>query len=386
MCTFNHESDHSQDCIQYHYTCTAVEAVIKHPRTITTFIGRHMLGCLNKDVKNLWFLKSVVEFWPYSLDVTFPGLRTLKIIGCGLKAITKNDLKGLHNLEHLNLSGNKLKTLSDDLFEDMTKLRQVNFSNNLLDRLSSQVLRPLEGILKEADFRGNPAINVRYIHENGFDAFLENLDNHQPQPNVPKQPKQPKVTNEYKPRFDKEEEYFESGEFSDFTIKVRGKEFKVHKFILAAQSPIFERMFKNEALEGEQTLKNASNISENAFVDFLRYFYNGGLIKNEDNAMELFDLASEFEVANLKSESVEIILKKLNESNVIEVYNLGHHHGSDKLKQAAFKAIQEIAPGTVDDCIDEKDHLNKLIASKREFDNLVQTSKDLKKCERSKII
>ena len=375
MCEFSHEPDPSKYWNTYCYTCTVEGAVIIHPETRSFFIGRHRHGCSHKNVKTLWFHNGVVKFWPYNLDVTFPGLKTLKIIGCGLKTVTKNDLKGLPNLELLDLSGNKLNILPNDLFEDKTKLRQVNFSNNLLDRLSLQVLIPLKGILKEADFRGNPAINVRYIHENNLDAFFENLDNQQPQPDAPKQPK---VTSEYKPRFDKEEEYFESGEFSDFTIKVCDKEYKVHKLIFAAQSPVFERMFKNEDLEGEQTLKNASNISEGAFEDFLRYFYNGGVIKNEDNAMELFELAIEFEVAKLKSECEEIILKMLNESNVIEVYNIGHHHGSDTLKQAAFDVIQEIAPGIADECIDEEEDLNKLIAAKREFDNVLQR---LKKCE-----
>ena len=359
--------------VNNNYVCTVEDAVINDPETNTNFEGTHEQYYCKGNVEILRFYHGVVKFCPDNLYLSFPNLKTLTMSQCGLQSITADDLFELINLEILDLSGNELTWLPNDLLENKTELRKVNFSCNFLNRMSSQVLEPLKEILEEADFRGNPLINVRYIHGNDLDAFLQSLDNHPPQPDDPKQ-----ISRRHKPHVDKEEEFFESGDFSDFIIKVRGEEHKVHKFILAAQSPVFERMFKNEDLEGEQTLKNASNISEGAFEDFLRYFYNGGVIKNEDNAMELFELAIEFEVAKLKSECEEIILKMLNESNVIEVYNIGHHHGSDTLKQAAFDVIQEIAPGIADECIDEEEDLNKLIAAKREFDNVLQR---LKKCE-----
>ena len=56
-------------------------------------------------------------------------------------------------------------------------------------------------------------------------------------------------------------------------------------------------------------------------------------------------MADQFEVADLRTDCEETILQKIDASNVIEIYNLGHFHKSEKLKQAAFETIQSLFPG-----------------------------------------
>ena len=177
---------------------------------------------------------------------------------------------------------------------------------------------------------------------------------------------------------DKEEEFFEKGKFSDCTLLVGANKFKVHKFVLAAQSPYFDRVF-SEAQGNVQQFEILSPFSTISLEIFLRFFYNGSTIRNDSNAVEIFHFAHQFEVEALKTRCEEIILQQINESNVIEVYNLGHRYESEKLKQAAFKVIQELFPGTSDDCIDQANQMNELISAKRRLEDLVQSAKRFKK-------
>ena len=330
-----------------------------------------VFGKKNNEAKGLRFKKDV-HFIPLGLSEHFPQLKALNIGYCKLKEISRKDLIGFSSLEELYLNGNKLKSLPNDLFADTPRLRWIYLNDNFLERLSSKLLEPVMGNLEFACFQQNPFFDETFTNNGGMDlkAFMKRLgDSHLPPIENSDQDENQAL------RFKKQEEFFESGEFADFTITVRDKEIKAHKFILAAQSLVFERMFKNKTEDGIKIFKNVSCFSETVFLEFLRFFYNGGVIKNDDNAIELFELAIEFEVEILRSKYEEILLKKLNESNVIEVYNLGQHHGSIELKTAAFRMIQKIVPGIANGFINEKDHLNKLITSKREFDKLAQASK-----------
>lgn len=87
--------------------------------------------------------------------------------------------------------------------------------------------------------------------------------------------------------------------YTDFTIKVHEKEFAVHKNILAAQSHVFDEMFSNKTNQNTKAFNKIKNLNlcENLFEHFLDYFYTGH-VNSEANLLDLFELASEFEVCN----------------------------------------------------------------------------------------
>ena len=307
----------------------------------------------------------------------FPNLRALEIHNCGLREITRQDLTGLSGLEYLRLSGNSLTFIPNDLLVDMPKLGQIDFSSNTIRKVSSKFLEPIKSSLFNANFYNNPSISEDFVLGDDFDAFMKKLDSCK----LPPDESPLKVAIKQKisdARLKKEAEFFANEKFSDFTLKACDKEYKVHKFILAAQSSVFENLFSAEEVEGVKIFENLATISKDTFEDFLFYFYNGSEIRNKVISMELFKLAAEFDVSDLKSQCEEIIFNQLNEENVIEVYNLGSQHGSDNLKRAAFEEIQKIIPSIQDELIDDKEHLNKLFAAKREYDALVQASKTKK--------
>ena len=345
------------------YTGSATS--IKNPGTsVSVFKGIHQKGKTNRDVKVVKFIGQKVEQFPRGIQNFFPCLTRLLIASCGLKKISSRDLLGLENLRSLYLHGNQLKALPDDLFQNMTNLEQIAFSNNEITRMSSKLFKPLnKKILNLANFKNNPSIDYCFDSEDdtSLDVLMKKIDESCELSEERRADK--KYREKHESLMKNCEGLYNSGLFSDYTINVRGEELKVHKFVLSAQSSVFKAVFTNEDAE-ELGLTHLDNVTNEAFKEFLHYFYSGD-IKNEDNATQLLELAVKFDVPELKLDSEDIIVSSLQESNMIEIYNLGRMRNSDKLKREAFESIQKILPEVADDMLDEHEILNDLVAVKR---------------------
>lgn len=162
-------------------------------------------------------------------------------------------------------------------------------------------------------------------------------------------------------------EFKASGEFSDFTIKIRGKDFKVHKAVLAAQSPVFNKTFTSNDDATEQTFTKVKNFSGEAFESLMDFFYSGNLGDDVD-AMKIFELATVFEVSVLKTICIDRILDTLCQANALEAYNFARQHNLDQLKQEAFKVIHRMFPELRENVINSPDHVNRLVKAKREYE------------------
>ena len=83
----------------------------------------------------------------------------------------------------------------------------------------------------------------------------------------------------------------ENAEFSDVTFVVGGKEFQLHKNILAVRSPVFTAMLKNDFEEKKLGRVELPDLSVEVFDELLRYIYCG-LIPNLDKfGWEMFEAA-----------------------------------------------------------------------------------------------
>jgi len=68
---------------------------------------------------------------------------------------------------------------------------------------------------------------------------------------------------------------FESQKFSDVILCVGGKEFFVHKAILAARSPVFAAMFEHEMEEKKQNRVDITDMDPEVLREMLRFIYTG---------------------------------------------------------------------------------------------------------------
>ena len=64
-----------------------------------------------------------------------------------------------------------------------------------------------------------------------------------------------------------------NGKHSDVEIVVSGHQFKAHKAILAARSPVFAAMFDNQMKESQQNRVEINDIDEEVFEKVLRFIY-----------------------------------------------------------------------------------------------------------------
>jgi Leucine-rich repeat (LRR) protein len=233
--------------------------------------GNHKEGKSNFDVEKVEICLSAVDFFPRGLGKVFPNLKTVLISNCGLKEISRDDLKGLENLEHLYLSNNELVSLPSDLFCDMKKLKSIAFKRNKLERMSSKLLDPIKNVLQYAEFYGNTKINSCFSY-GSLDFSLEKLmnliDNDCELP-FDEQPSKAEIATEVV------ESLWASRRFSDFIIVVGSNEIPVHKSVLGIQSPVFAAIFESDMKERIEGKMEIEEFSASAVEDFLRFFYTG---------------------------------------------------------------------------------------------------------------
>lgn len=366
----------------FKYTCVVTQSFfLPQNLEIKAFKGAHQPGKCDSDVESLLcenFNRNLcnngnqsmemVEF-PKEIYKLLPNLTDLTIRNCSLTKVTRHVLFGLDHLENLDLSANALTTLPDDLFINKRNLRSVNFSNNQIKSMSSKLFNPVRKSLISVFFHNIPGFNEGFTkHQSSgtLDEFLKKID----------EKFAPKI------KMDVSEEHVHklgrllfSGMLSDFVVKVGEKEFKVHKSILAVQSSVFEAMFSSDLEENRSGQLTITDFSISAIEDFLQFLYTG-VVKDYINGTELFTLACKYDVPDLKEICENIILENVDDSNAMEILNLGHLYCSKNLKRAAFTEIEALVGLDIEESfIDNPQKLQELVDAVKKLNSLMDDCK-----------
>lgn len=357
------------------YTCTVSSAAItKNNTRIKAFDGVHCPGRSNSDVAAIKFENTIVEHFPRGLNKFFPNLESLFIRNCGLKTISRKDLIGLENLTGLSIFSNQLTSLPNDLFVNMPKLKNISFVGNNLEAISSKLFIPiLDNELTYVDFRHNVNISSVYgasgIHSvNTMEQLMEVIDSQCVKPSEDR-----KYSKNFAEIFTAGlKQLWKSQRLSDFTINVGAEKFAVHKSVLVVQSSVFANIFTSK-VHNEMTLTDFGAI---AVKEFLLFIYTGE-IPDDANSIELFSLAANYDVRELRAICEEMVLRNLDESNAMEVFDVGHNYNSQALKARAFEEIQSMFPDILreHDLVNNRERVKELIAAKLQFDNVLYNNK-----------
>jgi hypothetical protein len=132
--------------------------------------------------------------------------------------------------------------------------------------------------------------------------------------------------------------------FADFKFIVKGKEFKVHKNILAAASPVFLKMFTTDMEESRKGECKIDDFNPETFEEMLRFIYSGKLPENvKDPSIDLlYEIAHFYEIKGLKEMCKLGIKVELSQENALEMFKLACMYDDDlkDLKIAAWNTVK----------------------------------------------
>ena len=130
------------------------------------------------------------------------------------------------------------------------------------------------------------------------------------------------------------------GIYSDVTLIVGDKTFKVHKHILSLQSDVFKAMFAQDMAENNSGIVKIDHFDAKVIEDMLRYLYTLTTQNLPKLAQELFKAAHKYKIHGLKSKCEEYFIFNLNRQNVIDILDLARIYDLKSLKKGAMTFVR----------------------------------------------
>ncbi|XP_065203506.1 speckle-type POZ protein B-like [Planococcus citri] len=132
----------------------------------------------------------------------------------------------------------------------------------------------------------------------------------------------------------------ENPNFADFTITAKGKNYQVHKNILAARSTYFAKMFESGMKENQQNCVEITDVNEEIMGEMLKFIYTGVCENLDKLADDLLIAADKYDIDHLKKICVESIYSKsLCVENALNTLILADQYDANELKSKVIDFI-----------------------------------------------
>lgn len=131
------------------------------------------------------------------------------------------------------------------------------------------------------------------------------------------------------------EKLLEDEKYSDTKLIVGNKEFKVHKCILAARSPVFSAMFECNMKEKIENSVEITDVEPDLMKEVLRFIYTGKVNRMENMEKDLFRVADKYDLNRLKMLCEEAITNDLTVDNIAEILIFGDFYKSKRIMEDA---------------------------------------------------
>uniref|UniRef100_A0A8C1JDS6 Uncharacterized protein n=1 Tax=Cyprinus carpio TaxID=7962 RepID=A0A8C1JDS6_CYPCA len=136
---------------------------------------------------------------------------------------------------------------------------------------------------------------------------------------------------------------WEGSRFTDCSLFVGGQEFKAHKSILAARSPVFNAMFEHKMEESKKNRVDISDVEPDVFREMMVFIYTGKAPNLEKMADNLLAAADKYALERLKVLCEEALCNSLSVENVADILILADLHSAEQLKAQAIDFINSHA-------------------------------------------
>ena len=117
------------------------------------------------------------------------------------------------------------------------------------------------------------------------------------------------------------------------------QEVPCHRFILAARSPVFKKLFAAQSATSGEPIRESVDATADALKAMIKYLYTDNLEGpvNED----LMNLADKYDLSQMKDLCLPFFVQKVRGDNCLKAYIYGHLHNYEPLKAKAFGAMDE---------------------------------------------
>ncbi|XP_003425073.1 speckle-type POZ protein B isoform X1 [Nasonia vitripennis] len=113
-----------------------------------------------------------------------------------------------------------------------------------------------------------------------------------------------------------------SGKFSDLTLDLGEKKFKVHKSILATRSPVFSAMFEHEMLENKENVVKITDVEPDIMSEILLFIYANKVNSIKELTAGIFAAADKYQLEALRLMCEDVFLEKLSLDNLTEILKI----------------------------------------------------------------
>lgn len=142
---------------------------------------------------------------------------------------------------------------------------------------------------------------------------------------------------------------WQTGQFSDITLILNGMQFLAHKCILASRSSVFQQMFKEHSLIGNELhLIDLSEFENKVIMEVLRYMYTGKIENLHLLGSDILAAAVRYDLQGLKLVCEEHFIHGLHVNNAWQLLVTADRHKAFKLRLRAINFITEHAKEMID--------------------------------------
>lgn len=131
--------------------------------------------------------------------------------------------------------------------------------------------------------------------------------------------------------------------FSDVTLVAEGLQYKAHKSILSARSPVFSAMFEHDLIEKNANTINIPNMSSECLKEFLLFIYTGECGQFSEITEDLFQAANRYLISDLREKCIRSFKDNLNKDTAVKTLILADLYCVYDLKSQAMEVIKENA-------------------------------------------
>lgn len=132
----------------------------------------------------------------------------------------------------------------------------------------------------------------------------------------------------------------QEGKNCDITLMVQGRRHIAHRSILAASSPFFEKLLKNQRLSAKDELRVDWDDSQ-SFELLIDFLYSGEVVLDEENILTVCRLAHHFMIAKLKQHCEQYYANFLSLENCLSVRDHVEEFSLMGLKDAVSQFIAD---------------------------------------------